>query len=565
MVMRIRHWPHLRDMSLRHKIMTANFLMVFVPVLLIVILGTVIFAGLRFTGTLRQMELALLWPEQGAAMSVSYAVSDLRGQLESRENPHVERLREACQLLEKNGVQVVIVRDRPVAPRVGPEPGGPHVGPVREHADVQEAKVLYLSPGAEATTVVQAAVHSLGRLAMQAESGTRWQHDEFAFVHHARKGLSVYAYGRLPLPVPGQKDIEAARSRKLSEGLALGVVVLALLFIIWLGVYLARLLARQVLGPLAELRQAAEEIGRGNLDCKLEAHTHDEVGETCACFDEMRVALRAAREKQQQYEQGRRELLAGISHDLSTPMMALGGYASGLTDGIAATPERRQHYAERIQALVQQLGHLVDRLFLFSKLDLGRVEFRCEPTGLYDYMLEQVDRLRTVWTAQGVEIGFTAAEENEARTAMALLDREEFARVLDNLLSNAAKYAGEADGSIHVEFALQTTAQTVRLSCRDHGPGVPEAELAHLFESFYRVDKSRGEKPGHGLGMAIASRIVTGMQGHIWAENAAGGGLCVVVEFPRCTAEQESGPATVAAATGQRKDLGDEEHTADRG
>ncbi len=363
--MRIKRWPHLRDMSLRHKIMTANFLMVFVPVLLIVILGTVIFAGLRFTGTLRQMELALL-------------------------------------------------------------------------------------------------------------------------------------------------------------------------FIIWLGVYLARLLARQVLGPLAELRQAAAEIGRGNLDCKLEAHTHDEVGETCARFDEMRVALRAAREKQQQYEQGRRELLAGISHDLSTPLTALGGYASGLTDGIAATPERRQHYAERIQALVQQLGHLVDRLFLFSKLDLGRIEFHCEPAVLYDYMLEQVERLRTVWSSQGVMITLEAPPEGtDGRIVQVLLDRDEFARVLDNLLSNAAKYALEADGSIHVEFAIQASEHTVRLTCRDHGPGVPIDELPHIFESFYRVDKSRGEKPGHGLGMAIASRIVLGMQGRIWAENAAGGGLCIIMEFPR--------------------------------
>ena len=172
-------------------------------------------------------------------------------------------------------------------------------------------------------------------------------------------------------------------------------------------------------------------------------------------------------------------------------------------------------------------------LLFITKLDLGRVEFHCELTGLYDYMLEQVNRLRTVWTAQGVEIGFTAAEESGARTAMALLDREEFTRVLDNLLSNAAKYAGEADGSIHVEFALQTTAQAVRLSCRDHGPGVPEAELPHLFESFYRVDRSRGEKPGHGLGMAIASRVVLGMQGRIWAENATDGGLCIIMEFPR--------------------------------
>ena len=394
----------LRDLSLRHKILFANFLMVAVPVLLIAVLGTLVFAGLRFTGTLRQTELALLWPERGAAMSVSYAVSDLRWQSEHHGRIGAQRFEESCHLLEQKGIQVVILagkdrslgKGRPLGPQGSPEMAPPPAAaeeaqrpappeeagnpqPQASDREPQAREVVYASPGAEAETIARQAVRSLGGPAV---SGMRWQRNEFAFVHHARSGYAVYAYGHLPLPAPGQHDAEAENMRSAVEGIAFGLFLLALCFILWLGLFLARLISRQVLDPLARLRQAAEEVGRGRLDGRIEVRAHDEVGETCMCFDRMRQDLAAARAEQQRYEQGRRELIAGISHDLSTPLTAIGGYASGLADGIADTPEKRRHYADRITALVAQLSRLVDRLFLFSRLDLGRVTFHLKTVAL---------------------------------------------------------------------------------------------------------------------------------------------------------------------------------------
>lgn len=566
--MRLPVPKRLRDLSLRHKILLANFLMVLVPVLLIAVLGTLIFAGLRFTGTLRQAELALLWPERGAAMSVSYAVSDLRWQSE-RGGKKAEKFAEACRLLEQNGVQVVILRRTPAdaPPRAkgsGGKPeaqagneaevrtgsGAPPAAPPEPRMQgtlseetVQSAALLYASPGADAAAVVREARRSIG--APDAE-GTRWQQGEFAFVHRAHNGCEVYAYGRLPLPAPGQADAEAEYQKNAVEGIAFFLLLLALAFIVWLGLSLARLLSRQVLDPLAALREAAAEVGRGNLSGRIAVWSQDEVGETCACFDRMRADLLAAREAQERYEQGRRELIAGISHDLSTPLTAISGYATGLADGIARTPERRRRYAERITALVAQLSHLVDRLFLLSRLDLGRVAFHLEPLGVHAYLGAWAAERRAAWEAKGHVLRYEAAEA--AQGCRASLDAAELARVLENLESNSLKYGGDVTGHVSAVLSLRLAAGGVRIVWRDHGKGAPEEELPRLFESFYRADKSRGEQPGHGLGMAIAARIVTGMDGRIWAEQATGGGLAVCMEFPVLPPEEMPDGAQAAAA-----------------
>ena len=563
----------LRDLSLRHKILLANFLMVAVPVLLIAVLGTLVFAGLRFTGTLRQTELALLWPERGAAMSVSYAVSDLRWQSEHHGRPGAQRFEESCHLLEQKGIQVVILagkdrssgKGRPPGPQGSPE-AAPLPAPTEEaqrpappeetgnpqpqasDREPQAREVVYASPGAEAETIARQAVRSLGGPAV---SGMRWQRNEFAFVHHARSGCAVYAYGHLPLPAPGQHDAEAENMRSAVEGIAFGLFLLALCFILWLGLFLARLISRQVLDPLARLRQAAEEVGRGRLDGRIEVRAHDEVGETCACFDRMRQDLAAARAEQQRYEQGRRELIAGISHDLSTPLTAIGGYANGLADGIADTPEKRRHYAERITALVAQLSRLVDRLFLFSRLDLGRVTFHLVPVALDGFLRAWLAEAQTA-QAEGETLSYEAAPE--AAGLCVQLDREEFSRVLENLWQNSRKYAVDEKGRLRAELSLMPGERgEARILWRDHGPGVPPEALPHLFESFYRVDKSRGEKPGHGLGMAIASRIVTGMGGRIWAELPPDGGLAVVMAFPAVSGREKE------------RENGNEEHLDHRG
>ena len=101
--------------------------------------------------------------------------------------------------------------------------------------------------------------------------------------------------------------------------------------------------------------------------------SRDEIGDTCRSFEQMRLQLRSARDTREKYDQNRKELLAGISHDLSTPLTKIEGYASGIVDGIANTPEKRRHYLTMIQDTSRHMAKLVQTLFLFSKLDLGQI------------------------------------------------------------------------------------------------------------------------------------------------------------------------------------------------
>ena len=126
----------------------------------------------------------------------------------------------------------------------------------------------------------------------------------------------------------------------------------------------------------------------------------------CADFDEMRLRLRDSVKSQQRYEDNRKELLAGISHDLSTPLTAIKGYVSGLIDGIADTPEKQAHYLKTIYSTACDMDNLVSELFTFSKLDLDRIPFYFEQVDLVGFFEDCCDELQPKFATQETEIYF---------------------------------------------------------------------------------------------------------------------------------------------------------------
>ena len=342
----------IRDISLRKRMMLTNFLMVFIPVVWLTILGGVIFAGLQFTGTVRQSELALLWPEKGSSMSISYAVSSLRMKVESEDSLKLEDVFEECLILEKHGIQTVIVAD---------------------------GRLLYITDGADEDDIRYLVQKQCGNAA----SAMSWNNEDFAFIYSSpRRDTVIWAAGQMPFVT--SYDADDALEDVL-EIVLFAVLVLSIIVIIWLGLYLSRLLSRQIIEPLAELRKAAAEIQQGNFEYPLVVPAQDELGQTCRDFDDMRKELRKVREERQKYEQNRKELIAGISHDLATPLTLLKGYASGIREGIARTPEKQRQYIDKIYDTACAMERLVDSLFLFSKLDLGRIPFSLEVVPIYRY------------------------------------------------------------------------------------------------------------------------------------------------------------------------------------
>lgn len=280
-----------------------------------------------------------------------------------------------------------------------------------------------------------------------------------------------------------------------------------------------------------EIRRTAEAEtpeGRGDLDTPVRADSRDEIGDTLRAFEKARTELKAARERRIQYDQSRKELLAGIAHDLDTPLTKIQGYASGIKDGIADTPEKRQRYLDKILETVESMARLDQTLFLFSKLDLDQVPFHWETVDLCQYVTDYVEEQQDHWNRNGLSVTF----HSDLPRACIQLDRDQFARILENLLSNSWKYRRSHTGSVVLSLAPGRPG-FVELRCSDDGQGVAPAHLDKIFESFYRTDRARSHvAAGSGLGLAVVRKIVETMDGTIRALPNEPQGLIIAMEFP---------------------------------
>ena len=294
------------------------------------------------------------------------------------------------------------------------------------------------------------------------------------------------------------------------------------------GLLLSRLMARQLLKPLGKLRRVAAQVSRGDLDTPIRADSRDEIGDTLRAFEKSRLELCRARQKREQDERSRKEMLAGIAHDLATPLTKIQGYAAGIQDGIADTPEKRQRYLQKILETTENMAKLNQTLFLFSKLDLDQVPFHWETVDLCSWMRDYVEKQREHWEQNGLHLTFSTA----LTAAPIRMDRDQFARVLENLLGNSWKYKTEKAGTLAIALKPQGKNQ-VRLELADDGPGVAPEQLDRIFESFYRTDRARSHvSAGSGLGLAVVRKITTTMKGTIRAEANQPHGLKICMTFP---------------------------------
>lgn len=307
------------------------------------------------------------------------------------------------------------------------------------------------------------------------------------------------------------------------------LAVLAILLTVAVGIALSRWMARQIVEPVERLRDMADAISQGDLDHPVPIVSRDEIGDTCRSFEQMRLQLRSARDTREKYDQNRKELLAGISHDLSTPLTKIEGYASGIVDGIANTPEKRRHYLTMIQDTSRHMAKLVQTLFLFSKLDLGQIPFHWETVDIKAYVADYVGEQGPLYESQGLAVRFTASVDK----AEARLDRSQFQRVLENILSNSLKYKDADRGQVAVSLEADGDKGYL-LTFADDGRGVDDADLTKIFESFYRSDKARSDvAKGSGLGLAVVQQIVLAMGGAIWARHTEPKGLTICIRLPK--------------------------------
>ena len=307
-----------------------------------------------------------------------------------------------------------------------------------------------------------------------------------------------------------------------------GTVVTALLLTIaWTNLYLTRNLFRHISQPLDTLTVGVARIRDGDLDTPIAYQEADEFKAACDAVDEMAARLKASLEQQQQEQQKKQELIAGMSHDLKSPLTSIRAYTEALLDGVAKDETAKQRYLQTIHAKEADIEAMVNRLFAFAKMDASTCPIHPETIPLR----QTIQELAEEWDAGGmtIQIEIPAALQVTA-------DPELLHRVLVNLLSNSKKYSGRK--TVHVTISAEISNGLAEIVFADNGAGVTEEQLPKLFDAFYRGDAARtapGE--GSGLGLAIVKKSIEGMGGSVRAENAAAGGLKILFTLPLAVEE----------------------------
>jgi two-component system sensor histidine kinase CpxA len=285
-------------------------------------------------------------------------------------------------------------------------------------------------------------------------------------------------------------------------------------------------LARHFATPVRHLRAVAKRFASGDLKARVGKdpvfRRRDEVAELGREFDDMARRIEELVTQQEQLLQSQRRLLGDISHELRSPLTRL-ALASGLLQ--RKVGEDARPLLNRIDRESERLNMLIGQLLTLARLDVGPVPEVTELIDLHALLQDVVNDAAFEAVSRNVEIEFHAHPGCVLQGVRDLL-RSAF----ENVLRNAVRYTAAGTA---VKVDLECTAKTVSVTVSDQGPGVPEEDLPHIFEAFYRVAEARDRQSGGtGLGLAIAERTVRLHGGAVGALNRPKGGLSVCMTFP---------------------------------
>lgn len=224
------------------------------------------------------------------------------------------------------------------------------------------------------------------------------------------------------------------------------------------------------------------------------------------------------------------EFLANMSHELRTPLHAILSFASfGIKKTEAATAEKLSGYFQQIQSSGTTLLYLLNELLDLAKLEAGRMEFHLRPTYVVNLIESLLDEFQTLCTEKCLQLRFAKPAHAEISI---IIDPDRMTQVFRNLLSNAVKFSPPG-GKILIETTEFT--DSVKVSFKDEGPGIPPNEIESIFEEFAQSSATKTGAGGTGLGLAICTRVAAAHQSKLWAENNPEGGATFFIQIPKST------------------------------
>ena len=280
-----------------------------------------------------------------------------------------------------------------------------------------------------------------------------------------------------------------------------------------LGVVLARSLTR----PLRELTLGARAVAAGELETKVPVRSSDELGELAEAFNQMNADLATARDR-------RRQLTADVAHELRTPLSVILAHSEAIQEGVL---EASGENFSVIREEAQRLERLVEDLQILSLVESGELTLELGEHDPAAVLERTAGSYRALAREKGIDLKVVA----DGELPELMVDFDRMGQVLGNLVSNAIRHTQD-EGS--VLMSAQERNGAIEIQVKDNGPGIDPEDLPHVFERFYRGDKSRHrDGAGSGLGLAIAKSLIEAQGGTIRAESELGEGTTILLQIPK--------------------------------
>lgn len=272
------------------------------------------------------------------------------------------------------------------------------------------------------------------------------------------------------------------------------MIILACMWVMCAAIIASYFISERIVRPIRNLSKAAKSFAAGQFDVRVEVTGNDEIAELSIAFNNMAASLATL-------EDTRSSFIANVSHDLRTPMTTIAGFIDGILDG-AIPPEKHSYYLQIIATEVRRLSRLVSSLLDISRIQAGERKFTMVSFDVCELARQILISFEQRIDDKKLDVSF----ESDADSMYVIADSDAIHQILYNICDNAVKFSREG-GAYRIKLWEQD--KKVYISVYNEGQGIASEDLPHIFDRFYKSDKSRGlDKTGVGLGMYIAKTII---------------------------------------------------------
>lgn len=356
--------------------------------------------------------------------------------------------------------------------------------------------------------------------------------------------LGKKQYDKVPVSPPPGRGVRFSRHgddlgmstgrlvRHLSRDTLVSFMLVTVIATICFFIIYFLLFIKRIVKDMTYISDRIIDIADGKSDEKIIIERQDEIGEIAGRINEMTEQINQLITSERDALQSNKDLIACVAHDLRTPITSVKGYLDLALDTKHYDLEQRQKYVRIAQTKANRLEYLIHDLFNYTKLTSGEITLHRSKIDLVQLVEQMVEEFYPLFQEEELEC---TTKYNISSLEMNM-DGELIARAVQNLLSNAIKYG--KDGK-HVYVELECLEQEVQIRVTNYGLVIPEESIKHLFDKFYRVERSRNVKTGGtGLGLNIAQEIVHLHGGRIQVTSGASG-TCFTIALPLHKEEEE--------------------------